>query len=157
MRAVLFIKSPPFKVLFMRLQAKGVSCPPGGVLMATNRTMYLYHVTHRNNWFSIGVLGLLQEFTSGKTQGIFLVSSERLQWAHEHVAGRIGCGTDELMIVKVRVRRSRLTPVRFRTARRGLWRHNGDINPCRIEEINTYPVATPRGELPKGVNPSRGE
>jgi hypothetical protein len=104
--------------------------------MATNRTMYLYHVSPIVNWFPIGVHGVTPEFSTSFKPAVFLVSAERIEWAIEHVAKRFNLERSQLMIVSVRVRRSKLTPVRFRTAKRGLWRHNGRINPDRIERID---------------------
>lgn len=103
--------------------------------MATDRTLYLYHVSPIVNWFPVGTLGVIDGFSTSALPGVFLVTKERLSWAVEHVSDRTGLPADRLMVVTVRVRRSKLVPVRFRTAKRGLWRHLGTIKPDRIECI----------------------
>ena len=102
----------------------------------TDRTMYLYHVTPIVNWFPVGVHGLRVDYSKSETKSIFLVSLERLDWAIQHVEQRSGFPREKLMVVTVRVRRSKMTPVRFRGAKRGLWRHNGNIGVNRIEAID---------------------
>jgi len=106
-------------------------------MRVTDRTMYLYHVTPSRNWYSVGVMGLLSSYAESKQPGVFLVTRERVGWALDHVAARTGTPRDQMIVVKCRVRRSRLVPVRFRTAKRGLWRHTEDVNPCRIEHIKS--------------------
>jgi hypothetical protein len=123
----------------------------------TDRTRYLYHVTHKANWFSVGTQGLLEMYAGNGGRGIFLVSKSRLDWAFEHISKRLGVPKFDLVVVKVRVRRSRLTPVRFRSVKRGMWKHTGDIYPVRIEWIDTYPTPTRPGRLPAGVTPSQDD
>lgn len=100
----------------------------------TNRTMYLYHLTHKNNWYSIGVQGLLAEYAASARTAVWLVNKARIAWAVDHIAARDGFPAGDLMIVRVRVRRSNLR----RNKVRGVWYHLGDIYPCRIEKIELY-------------------
>lgn len=105
----------------------------------TNRTMYLYHVTHKNNWFPVGILGLKAKFSASKLQSVFLVTKSAIPFAIKHVADRDGFNPDDMIVVKVRVRRGNLSRVTWRNCPRGLWRHNADIPPCRIEGIKSWP------------------
>lgn len=97
--------------------------------MATNRTMYLYHVTHKNNWYPIGVHGLQREFSNGKMNVVWLVTEAKVQWAVDKISKRDGVCSSDLIAVKVRVRRHTLR--RNRVA--GSWYSKIDILPCRIE------------------------
>lgn len=103
----------------------------------TDRTMILYHVTVRENWFPIQTLGLLTQFNDEKVamKGIFLVSKDRVKWAMDHVSSRHGRSIGELIVVTVRVRRSKLRKITFRTVKNGVWLHRTDILPCRIESL----------------------
>lgn len=101
--------------------------------MATNRTKYLYHVTHKNNWYPIGVQGLLCDYSSGAKTAIWLVTEGRIAWACRHIRYRDNIHPNELIVVKVRVRRKSLRRNRVR----GVWYHISDIYPCRIESISS--------------------
>jgi len=119
----------------------------------TNRTMTLYHVTHKNNWFPVRTMGLIAEFSQSRRETVFLVTQSKIGWAISHVANRDGLPEDEYIVVTVRVRRSKLTRMTWPGLRRGLWRHAGDIPACRIEWVDSYPERTLIGFLPEGVYP----
>lgn len=98
----------------------------------TNRTVTLYHVTPSVNRFPVEILGLQSDFSSGR-KGVFLVAKSRIGWAIKHTSDRTGLPASELMVVTVAVRRSSIRRVTWRTVARGVWRHVGDIFPCRIK------------------------
>lgn len=114
----------------------------------TNRTMILYHVTHKNNWFSVGVQGLLTDYARGRYQSIFLVSKSRIPYAIRHVSRLDGYDETELIVVSVRVRRSWLSRLTWPGAKLGLWRCRRSISPARIEWVETWPELTPAGNAP---------
>lgn len=102
----------------------------------TNRTMYLYHVTPAGNQMSIQLQGLSRDYWKEGERGVFLVAQSNIDWAIKHVSARSGFSVHDLIVVKVRVRRSRLSRITWRGCRRGVWRHNGSIHPNLIEEVN---------------------
>jgi hypothetical protein len=117
----------------------------------TNRTMTLYHVTHKNNWFPVQTVGLIAEFSQSRRQTVFLVTKSKIAWAIKHVSKRDGVPADEYIVVTVKVRRSRLTRMTWPGLRKGLWRHTGNIPASRIEWVDSYPDKTLAGFLPEGV------
>jgi len=118
----------------------------------TNRTMTLYHVTRKENWFPVQVLGLIADFGESKKPSVFLVSRSRIPWAIKHISKRDGVPQDEYIIVTVHVRRSKLSRLTWPGCKRGLWRHSGDICPCKIDWVDSYPEKTLAAFLPEGVD-----
>lgn len=125
--------------------------------MVTNRTMYLYHVTHKHNWFPVMTLGLQATYSHSLTLTVFLVTESKISWAMAHVCNRHGWDIDDCVVVAVRVRRANLRRVTWRGCTRGVWKHRGDILPCKLEWIDTATRETPAGELPPGVSPYKFE
>jgi hypothetical protein len=103
--------------------------------MTTNRTKYLYHVTHKNNWMSIGITGLLADYSVGARPGVWLVTSGKLTWAVTHTMKRHGYKQSDLIVVRVRVRRDTLRKNKVR----GAWYSVVDIPPRRIEWVKHWP------------------
>jgi hypothetical protein len=97
--------------------------------------MYLYHVTPRNNWYSIGVQGLLLHMSNRRREKIGLVTFHNLSWAVNHCCLKYHCSQDDLIVVKVRVRRHTLR----RNKIPGVWYSTEDIYPCRIETVYGKP------------------
>lgn len=102
--------------------------------MPVDRTMYLYHVTHKSLWLSIGVQGLLLDYSSGAKAAIWLVSESRVSWAVAHVKSRDNVPAQDLIVVSVRVRRGVLRRNRLR----GVWYCVDNIYPCRVETIKPF-------------------
>jgi len=100
-----------------------------------NRTLYLYHITHKNNWMSIGVQGILASYSQGKVSASWLVKKSKIEWAASKVSQREGWKEKDLIVVRVRVRRSWLRKNKIR----GAYYCPVDIHPCRIEFIKAYP------------------
>jgi hypothetical protein len=123
----------------------------------TNRTMTLYHVTHKNNWFPVRTMGLIAEFSQSRRETVFLVTKSKIGWAISHVAKRDGLPESEYIVVTVRVRRSKLTRMTWPGLRRGLWRHAGNVPAHRVEWVDSYPERTLIGFLPEGVYPLSDE
>jgi hypothetical protein len=121
----------------------------------TDRTMTLYHVTHKNNWFPISTLGILAEFSQSKSGIVFLVSRSKIDWAIEHVSKRNNQPPAEYIVVTVHVRRSRLSRLTWRGSRRGVWRHRGNVPVNRIDWVDSYPEKTLAAFLPEGVEPNQ--
>lgn len=117
--------------------------------MATNRTMYLYHISPAFNWFSIGIYGLRPSDVMSQSGDIFLCSKSKINWAVEHVSKRFDIEPCNLIVVKVRVRRSNLRRVTWRGVRRGVWSHRGYIHPNRIEWIDGQQDIIPAGCSPE--------
>jgi len=99
-----------------------------------DRTMYLYHVTPMNNWMSIGLQGLLPDLSTGARSAVWLVSRHKIEWAARHVSEKTGLPVDELIVVRVRVRRSWLR----RNKVRGAWYCCHKVSVGRIERICAY-------------------
>lgn len=118
----------------------------------TNRTMTLYHVTHKNNWFPVQTLGLIAEFSQSRRQTVFLVTKSKIAWAIKHVSKRDGLPEDEYVVVTVCVRRSRLTRMTWPGLRKGLWRHTGNVPPERVKWVDSFPETTLAAFLPEGVD-----
>ena len=124
----------------------------------TNRTMILYHVSHKSNWFSVGVQGLLTDYARGRFQSVFLVARSKVPYAIRHISRLEGYPAEELIVVRVRVRRSWLSRLTWPGARRGLWRCHRNIDPCRIEWVENWPDLIPPGEAPAlAFRQERGE
>lgn len=98
------------------------------------RTVYLYHVTSKHHFLPVNLLGLLSEFSEGKRKAVWLVSKRAVSWAVEHTCREKGLNPEDLIIVRVRVRRSWLRKNKVD----GVWYCNRDILPCRIEWIKYY-------------------
>lgn len=99
--------------------------------MATDRTKYLYHVTLAENWYSIGVQGLLADLSNSKREKIGLVTRSKLQWALGHTCQRHNASASDCIVIAVRVRRSEIKRNRLR----GVWYAMRDIPLQRIESI----------------------
>jgi len=128
MRRVVFDQTPANSILFVRVQAAGVS---RACVMTTNRTMYLYHVAHKNLWFSFASQGVLTMYSEGALPAVWLVSRHRIGWAIQHVSRRHNLCPSELCVVRVRVRRDWVRKSRVS----GTWLCMFDIQPVRIEWI----------------------
>jgi len=83
---------------------------------------------------SISLQGLLVDFSTGATAAVWLVSRHKIAWAAQHVADRTGLPLEELIVVRVRVRRSWVR----RNKVRGAWYCNRKISLGRIERICAY-------------------
>lgn len=102
--------------------------------MATNRTMYLHHVTLDANWSSIALKGLLMSYSLRQREKIGLVTSHRLRWAVLHFCEKHQVRPEHCIVVRVRVRRHTLRRNRLR----GVWYSIADIPASRIEHIAFY-------------------
>lgn len=103
-----------------------------------DRTVYKYHVTRANLWYPIGVHGLRVDYSEGAIGAIWLVSKHKLAWAVEHVCKRHNVRPQDVIVIRVRVRRSWLR----RNKVKGAWYCVRDILPCRIEWVkNWYPLS----------------
>jgi hypothetical protein len=70
-------------------------------------------------------------YSTRRREKIGLVTGNGIRWALSHCAVKMKCSVSDLIIVKVRVRRSTIR----RNHNRGVWYSTQDIYPCRIESI----------------------
>ena len=71
--------------------------------------MQLYHTTLKANLDSIRQHGLNPEFSKGKIKGIWLCTASKRLWSILHVQKRHNAPLDDIAVIAVKVRRSRLT------------------------------------------------
>ena len=100
--------------------------------------MLLYHATPRKNLFSISQNGLDPKFAKGKSPVIWLHTHSRRHWAILHTMHRHQCSIDEVVIITVKIPKSRL-----RRRRRGLW-----ITMERLTTLGNITDATEFTETP---------
>ena len=100
--------------------------------------MILYHATLKSNLHSIISKGLLPNLATGAEQVIWLHTAGRREWAILHTTQRHKCEVNEVMILTVKVPRSKL-----RRRWRGLW-----TTPQRIPQANRQRAESESPGLP---------
>lgn len=78
--------------------------------------MILYHATLKSNLSSIRKHGLNPDFSTGKEKVIWYHTKSRTHWAIAHVQKRQKVNLSEVVIISVKIPRSKLT-----RRWRGLW------------------------------------